>query len=45
LPATRYFWPISPRGDDEDSTFLIVVSGMSDLPVYQFIGRGIRGTE
>jgi hypothetical protein len=21
---------------------LIVVSGMSDLPVYQFIGRGIR---
>jgi hypothetical protein len=23
---------------------LIVVSGMSDLPVYQFIGRGIRDT-
>src|ERR687898_3046084 len=28
LPATRYFWPISPRGEEPDSTFLIVVSAM-----------------
>ena len=28
LPATRYFWPISPRGEERASTFLIVVSGM-----------------
>jgi NAD(P)H-binding len=33
LPATRYFWPISPRGDEPASTFSIVVSGMIDLHV------------